>query len=261
MELINACIDEKEELQKEMVRMARKSKLKRKVISTAIVCVIVLLTVLMAWIYGRNQAKQAAEAKIAELSTQLDEKEKEIQKLNEEPIVLTPVAPEIKLDIIRSRMNDIAELATIEYLFTDAAEFNDSKQIKSWDIPFTKKSFIMKWDGVIKAGVKLDQVTIDVNESAKKIVITMPMAEILSYEIDNDSVEVLDEKDNVFNKITVDDKIKFDAKTEEAMKERAIENGLLEKAQENAKEILLRLVAYDSEIEEYYTIEVVVIEK
>ena len=113
---------------------------------------------------------------------------------------------------------------------------------------------------MIKAGVKLDLVTIEVKEDENKIIVSVPAAEILSYEIDSDSVEVLDEKNNIFNNITVDDKVKFDAATEDAMKQRAIENGLLEKAQKNAENILLRLLQADPAIGSNYTIEFVVAE-
>ena len=51
------------------------------------------------------------------------------------------------------------------------------------------------------------------------------------------------------------DKIDFDAKTEEAMKKRAIENGILKKAKENAEDILTRLIQSDSAEENGYTIE------
>ena len=259
MEIIDTNEEENAGLQKELVRIAKKSKAKRKLITIAVVAVLVLLTVGGAWLSGRRQAKENAEAEIAELKAMIEEQDEKIQELIETPIVVSPVNPEIKLDIIYSEIKSISELATMEYLFTDAAEFTDSKQIKSWNIPFTEKSFILKWDGVIKAGVKLDLVTIEVNQDEKKITVSVPTAEILSYQIDTDSVEVLDEKDNIFNKISVDDKIKFDAATEEAMKQRAIENGLLEKAQANAEEILLRLLQANPAIGTEYTIEFVTI--
>ena len=259
MEIIDTHEEENAGLQKELVRIAKKSKAKRKLITIAVVLVLVLLTVGAAWLSGRRQAKENAEAEIAELKAMIEEQDEKIQELIETPIVVSPVNPEIKLDIIYSEIKSISELATMEYLFTDAAEFTDSKQIKSWNIPFTEKSFILKWDGVIKAGVKLDLVTIDVNQDEKKITVSVPTAEILSYQIDTDSVEVLDEKDNIFNKISVDDKIKFDAATEEAMKQRAIENGLLEKAQANAEDILLRLLQANPAIGTEYTIEFVTI--
>lgn len=259
MEIIDTNEEENAGLQKELVRIAKKSKLKRKFIAIAVVAVLVLLTVGGAWLSGRRQAKENAEAEIAELKAMIEEQDEKIQELIETPIVVSPVNPEIKLDIIYSEIKSISELATMEYLFTDAAEFSDSRQIKTWNIPFTEKSFILKWDGVIKAGVKLDLVTIEVNQDEKKITVSVPTAEILSYQIDTESVEILDEKDNIFNKISVDDKIKFDAATEEAMKQRAIENGLLEKAQANAEEILLRLLQANPAIGTEYTIEFVTI--
>lgn len=261
MEILEATTEEEKELQKEIFRMARKSKLKKKLISIAILIAVVLLAIAAAWISGRVAAKKNSEAEITALKAMIEEKDNQIQELNENPIVVNPISPKIELDILHSKMSEIAELATMEYLFTDSAKFTDSKEIEKWkiNIPFTQKSFILKWDGVIKAGVNLDLVTISVNEDEKKIVVSVPQAEILSYEIDNNSIEVLDEKNNIFNPITVEDKIKFDSKTEDAMTERAIENGLLEKAQTNAENILSRILLSDPAIVAYYTIEFMVI--
>ncbi len=63
---------------------------------------------------------------------------------------------------------------------------------------------------------------------------------------------------NTFNNITVDDKIKFDAAAEESMKQRAVENGLLEKAQNNAEDILRRLLIGNPAVGDKYTIEFVI---
>ena len=254
MEYIDTTGEDKEKIQKELVRIAKKSKFKRKLIFIVVLSVIALLIIFAAWLYGRDQAKKNAESEIAELKTMLQEQEDKIQELIETPIVVSRVNPEIILDLLHSEINNIGELATVEYLFTDASKFSDSRQIKNWNIPFTEKSFILKWNGVIKAGVNLEQVTIEVDEEEKKIIVSVPPAEILSYVIDNDSVEVLDEKDNIFNNITVDDKIQFDKATEDAMKNRAIENGLLEKAQKNAEDILARLIQADPAVANYYTI-------
>ena len=52
--------------------------------------------------------------------------------------------------------------------------------------------------------------------------------------------------------------MQFDAKTENAMKQRAVENGLLEKAQKNAEDILARLIQADPAVGSNYTIGFVV---
>ena len=56
--------------------------------------------------------------------------------------------------------------------------------------------------------------------------------------IDNSSIETLDEKDGLFNPVKVEDVRTFDTVSKNAMAERAIENGILDKAFENAKEIM-----------------------
>lgn len=223
------------------------SRLKRRLILTLVFCIFLAALLGWVWFAGRSQASRSAEEEIARLNAY-------IQELVETPVVVTPVSPEINLATIYSDIQAISELSTVEYLFTDAARFTDSKQFRDWNIPFTEKSFMLKWDGSIKAGIDLSSVTLQVSEEDKTITVSMPSAAILSYEIDNDSVEVLDEQNNLFNNITINDKIKFDAATEEAMKERAVENGILEKAQKNAQDILLRLLTSYPAIGDGYTI-------
>ena len=244
-------------LEKGFMKGTRINKIKGIIIKCVSFILAVMLLCAMGWLYGRKQGKEKAEAEILDLRNQIAEQQKQIDELINTPIVVNPVAPEINLDIIYSEIKNIAELATIEYFFTDAAEFSDSQQIFNWNIPFTEKSFILKWDGMIKAGVNLEQVKIEVREYEGKITVTVPAAEILSYEIDTESVEVLNEADNIFNPIKVSDKIQFDQKTEDAMKKRAIENGLLEKAQKNAEDILRRLITADEAISDQYSIEIV----
>ena len=65
----------------------------------------------------------------------------------------------------------------------------------------------------------------------------------------------MDEKNNVFNPISVDDKNNFDKETADEMKARAIENGLLEKAQKNAENIIKNLLMAAVENIQEYTIE------
>lgn len=258
MKLMDTTERENEEMQSELVSLAKKIRFKKRLISVAAILLVVLIAITASWLSGRSQAKKNAQEEIAELKAEIEAQNERIQELIETPIVVSPVSPKINLDIIHSEIKSIAELATFEYLFTDAAEFSDSKQIKNWNIPFTEKSFILRWSGEIKAGVDLEQVNIEVDESKKTFLVTMPAAEILSYSVDSDSVEVLNEKDNIFNNISVEDKVKFDAQTEDAMKKRAIENGLLEKAQKNAEDIIARLIQSDPAVDDNYTIEFII---
>ena len=66
------------------------------------------------------------------------------------------------------------------------------------------------------------------------VTVTLPEAEILYHEIDEDSVEVFDEKTSIFNPFTVEDFTAFQADQKAAMEERALSSGLLEEARAKA---------------------------
>lgn len=234
--------------EKEFTQVANKRRLSKKMVKLLVTGACILLVIIALWVSWHIQSKQKAE---------IERLEAAIQELADTPMVANAVSPEIILDIVNSDIKKIGELATVEYLFTDSAKFSDSKQIKEWNIPLTEKSFILKWNGVIKAGVNIENIDVKVKKDDGVIVISMPDAEILSYSVDNDSVEVLDQKDNIFNKITIDDKVEFDASAEKEMKERAVENGLLEKAQKNAEELIENLLMTNSAICNDYEVEFV----
>ena len=88
----------------------------------------------------------------------------------------------------------------------------------------------------------------------------MPNAEILSHEIDNNSIETLDEQDGLFNPVKVEDVRQFDTVSKDAMEDRAIENGILDKALKNAEDIIEKLVNSDVVQEQGYTIKFEVME-
>ena len=230
---------------------------KAKLIKWGIIAVVLIVMLLAIFFKGRSSATQKYEDMVAELKQQVAVLE---QQLEEEPIVWEDApTTEITVDLIKSDIKDIGELATIEYLYTDAGKFEDAKQLFGVNVIFTKKAFIAKWDGIIKAGVKIDEIIVEINDASKEIIVHIPNAEILSHEIDNSSIETLDEKDGLFNKITVEDTREFDAISKESMEERAVENGILDKAFENAKEIIERLINNDVVQEQGYTIKFEVI--
>lgn len=219
-----------------------------------IVVAAVVVIVLGIFYKGYSSAKEKYEATIKQL-------EEEVDRLSEPVAVYEEAAQEIDIAVINAEIRDIGELATIEYLYTDAGKFEDPAELFGKEIPFsfTTKSFIAKWDGSIKAGVDISKVTAEVNESEKEIVVHIPKAEILSHEVDDESIETLDEKDGLFNKLKIDDIRAFDANSKDAMEKRAIENGLLDKALENAKAIIRKLIDNDivKELEYDITFEVI----
>ena len=228
---------------------------KSKLIITAIILGVLLAVILGIYLTGYSNAKQKYEETISELEAEND-------RLSDPVAVYEEASKEVDISLINSKIQDIGELATIEYMYTDAGKFEDPAKLFGKDIPFsfTTKSFIAKWDGTIKAGVKIDQIIVEINDADKEIIVHMPKAQILSHEIDDDSIETLDEKDGLFNPIKIEDVREFDAVSKDAMEQRAIENGILDKAYDNAKGIIEKLINNDVVKELGYTIKFEVIE-
>lgn len=215
----------------------------KRVLMAAIIIVIALVVTITFLGYKKEQEK-------------VKELEEEVERLSDPIAIYEEASREVDIRLINAQIQDIGELATVEYLYTDAGKFEDPAEIFGKDIPFsfTTKSFIAKWDGVIKAGVDISKVTAEVNQFNKEIVIHIPTAQILSHEIDDESIETLDEKNGLFNKLKVDDIREFDGISKDAMEQRAIENGILDKAMENAKKLIYNLVNTDVVEEQEYTI-------
>lgn len=205
---------------------------RKRIIILSIALAVVLLFGVFTLV-GYNSAKKAAEAELQELREYVD-------TLENEPYVLNRVTPQIVMDQLAESYAETGKLISAEYLFTNAAKFTDTSNIIEIFDWMTEKSFVQKWDGCIMAGIDLSEVSASVNKDV--ITITVPEAEILSYEVNYDSVEIFNEMNNVFNPISVKDKASFDKKTAEAMKKRAISNGLLDSAQKNAETVIKDLL-------------------
>ena len=136
-------------------------------------------------------------------------------------------------DLLSQQIQDISELATVEYNYTNMGKFENQATFYGWKVPFTTKSFIISYDGKIKAGVDMTQVEVSV--SKKKIKVTVPKAKILSHEIDEKSIEVFDETKNIFNQISITDYNQFAIDQKDKMEKSVKEKGLLEEAQKKVE--------------------------
>ena len=158
---------------------------------------------------------------------------------------------EIDAVVLENKLTEISELATITYSYTNMAEFENSKDFYGIKLPFTTKGFIITYDGEIKAGVNLSNAEISV--SGQKISITLPEAEILSHQIEEDSLEVFDETTSIFNPLKVTDYNSFNKDQNAEMEKKATAKGLLTEAKKKAvdtvKGFILQLIPEDWTVE------------
>lgn len=156
------------------------------------------------------------------------------------PEVIQHTDPLVLQQSIEGKLAEASDLVTVEYRYTNAASQESSLKIKGWTIPLTTKRFVVRYDGVIKAGIDISKVSITVEDMVIKVLI--PRSDILSHEIDQSSLEVLDETKNIFNPIQVEDYNSFQAEQKKLCERNALSKGLLQDADENAKRVIKELI-------------------
>lgn len=156
----------------------------------------------------------------------------------EGPIRIGPA--NITSDVIEAKFSECSELVTETYNYTSMGTFQNNLMFKDWNIPLTSKTFIVSYNGIMKAGIDLSKVYVET--VGYEIFISLPDAKILSHEIDEDSVQVLDEKTNLFNPIKVEDVTGFEAEQKDIAEERALADGLLDRASASAEDAIRDLL-------------------
>ncbi len=139
-------------------------------------------------------------------------------------------------------------MATVEYHYTNMGKFENQLDFYGWAVPLTKKSFIVSYDGVIKAGVDISDLASEVNQGQVRLI--LPEPQILSHEIDFGTLTVYDESRNIFNPISITDYQQFSLDQQAAMEQRLVNKGLLEEARKNAEKSMIQLVQLISGTEE-----------
>lgn len=171
----------------------------------------------------------------------------------------TPTVIEVKTivtgEIMQEKLRAIGELATEEYTYTEVASYDRSKSVELFgqnvNIPLTRTSFIYSYDGAIKAGIDFTAVTVEKDDTLKRVTVRLPKAKILSSELFLDSFRLYDEKNNIFNPITVESVTETNHLLQENAEARAVEKGLLERADEHARALIRSVLESAFDVEGY----------
>ena len=159
----------------------------------------------------------------------------------------------ISTDIIKEKLQDIGFLCTEEYYFTQVAQYKSTKKdfFDFFSIPLTQSHFICSYDGLITAGIDFESIKVEKNDENKTITISVPKATIKSTEIFEDSYKVFDEKESIFNPISTNDDNNVRKKMKQNAIQKAKDNKVLEKADDNAKNTIEQFVAVLIDSDEY----------
>ena len=144
---------------------------------------------------------------------------------------------------------DIGEFATQAAYCTEVNVTEGSRDLFGITIPFTQSKYIYSYDVTIKAGFDFGEIEWELNDHT--IEVRLPQAEVLSTEIDLDSLEVYHEEESIFRPITLTENNEALQSLQESAEQNAVENGLLENARSNAETILTGFFGNVYDMDEY----------
>lgn len=215
--------------------------------------VLLIVAIIVVGALGFFIHRQSQQAK--EMQEQLERQQMIISSLEgnrDENTKSNETVPIVTSDTIKSALNGISELVTQEYTYRNADKKESSDTwVFGWERPFSGKSIIITYDGVIKAGINFSDIKIDVDDDKHTVTITLPKSEITDNNIPQETIEIVEVKDGLFNELTHEDYNDFVAEQKIVMQNKAIEQGLLTKADEEARKLVTAIVSVLPGMEEY----------
>ncbi len=172
---------------------------------------------------------------------------------------IVEVQAEITQEELRASLSEMGKMTTAEYVFTGIASAEKPPQsILGVDLGFTAASYHASYDGTVTAGIDFGRIEVEKDKESGTVAVYLPPAEIHSANVDLESFQFISEQSSVFAHITPEEFNTSQVALEAEAREKAIERGLLEKAEENAKLLIRRFV--HSLVGSDYTVNILVAE-
>ena len=147
---------------------------------------------------------------------------------------------------IMDTLSQVLDISTVKYNYSNIVEIKKDKSINNIKIPFTEKTFIIKYNGVINGGVKPEEIEI-INNTKDEIDIEIKKCQILDHYIDDENIYVYDIKNSIFNKLDTQEVLDYISSIKKDYENKVINEGFLDEVKENTKvglENILKEIGY-----------------
>lgn len=163
------------------------------------------------------------------------------------------VEKEVSAEVIQDGLNDIGVLVTEEYYFTEVVSFSSIKKLfKKLELGITESSFLASYDGIVTAGIDFSGISVTKDDAKHTVEIRLPKAEILNVDIDPESFELYSEKSGLGNPLSAADFNSSLIDLENTAADKAMERGILDRAEKNAKTVIETFVSGLVDSSEYH---------
>ena len=207
---------------------------KKNWIGAGLLLLIAALTVTLAAIHAKNTPSRTQPLPTAapRPTPKVVVEEKVVESIVE--VVHEATAEELSFGL-----NEMGRLVTAEYYFTAVASASTQlAPILGIKLGFTESSFLASYDGVITAGIDFDQIKVTKDETWGLVTVAMPPAAILSVDIDPESFQLYSETTSIFTDLSAEDYNNALLELETTERDKALQRGILTKADENARKLV-----------------------
>ena len=174
-----------------------------------------------------------------------DKKTEDANKEIPQTATLKPKEDKVKItvntEIIEEGLDDMGFLVTQEYYFTQVETYTKEKKVLKFFDATSELAY--SYEGSVTAGVDFERIKIRKDDENKVLMVEVPKAEIQTVIIDKDSFKAYSEKESMWNKLDMSDFNSSLSEFEKAAKDKALENGILDRAQERAEELVYNFVS------------------
>ena len=168
----------------------------------------------------------------------------QVAKKKEDKVLVT-----VNVDTIEDGLENMGVLVTQEYYFTQVETYTKEKKILNF---FNSSSgFTYSYDGKVTAGIDFGEITLSKDEETKTITVEIPYSKLQSVEIDTDTFKIYSEKDSLWNSINLEDYNVSLEEFKDTARKKAYESGILEKSNEQAKELIRNFITNFPNASEY----------
>ncbi len=165
-------------------------------------------------------------------------------KKKEDKVVVT-----VSTDTIQDGLSNMGFLVTQEYYFTQVEKYTKEKTILSFIT--SSSEFMYSYDGSVLAGVDFEKIEINKDDEGKTVTVELPKSEIMTVTIDKDTFRIYSEKDSIWNPLKLEDYNISLSEFEEAAKKKALEEGILERSDEQAKKLVMQFLGNYPALSDY----------
>lgn len=187
----------------------------------------ILIAIVLCVDYGISRKAEKSES--TQTATTIAEKEKKDK-----------VYISVSSETIREGLANMGILMTQEYYFTQVERYTKEKTFLKFIT--SSSEFMYSYDGAVMAGVDFEKIRIVKDEDQKKITVSMPKSEIIAVTIDKDTFKIYSEKESLWNPLKLEDYNISLVEFENTAKEKALASGILERSDEQARNLVREFI-------------------